>query len=162
MPLALEFAKKKEVVGFDINSSRIKKLNSGLDENLEINRKSFLSSKKLKFTSNKKDLELANCFIVTVPTPVDKNNKPDLRQLLSACKMLGKIIKRGDVIICESTVYPGCTEEKCVPIIEKFSRLKLNKDFCGYSPERINPGDKIHTITNVKKLYLVLHQKLLC
>ena len=105
------------------------------------------------FTSNEEDLKYANCFIITVPTPIDKLKKPDLRPLLQASEMIGKIIKEGDLIIYESTVYPGCTEEVCVPILEKFSNLKFNRDFfCGYSPERINPGDKKHTISNIKKI----------
>ena len=153
LPLALEFAKKKNVIGFDINKKRIKELNSGLDQNLEFNKKKLHSSKKIKFTNNQKDLKFANCFIISVPTPIDKFKKPDLRPLFKACKIVGRIIKKGDLIIYESTVYPGCTEEQCVPIMEKFSGLQFNKDFfCGYSPERINPGDKIHTISNIKKI----------
>jgi len=153
LPLTLEFAKKKNVIGFDINKKRIKELNNGFDKNLEFSKKDLKSSTKLKFTSNKKDLKLANCFIVCVPTPVDKNKNPDLKALFAASKIVGSIIKRGDLVIFESTVYPGCTEDECVPIIEKFSGLKLNKDFfCGYSPERINPGDKVHTISKVKKI----------
>ena len=153
LPLAVEFAKKRKVIGFDTKKKRIKNLINGFDENLEIKKKQLLSLKKLKLTTKQIDLNLANTFIVAVPTPVSKNKKPDLKLLLKACKMLGKIIKKNDLIIFESTVYPGCTEEQCVPIIEKISRLKFNKDFfCGYSPERINPGDLDHTITNVKKI----------
>tara|TARA_B100000989_G_scaffold145077_1_gene108094 strand:- start:13864 stop:15114 length:1251 start_codon:yes stop_codon:yes gene_type:complete len=153
LPLALEFAKKKDVIGFDINKKRILDLNNGLDKNLDFKKKAIKSLKKIKFTNNKKHLKSANCFIISVPTPVDKFNKPDLRPLFNASKMIGEIIKKGDLIIYESTVYPGCTEEECVPLLEKFSGLKYNKDFyCGYSPERINPGDKIHTISNVKKI----------
>ena len=153
LPLALEFAKKKKVIGFDINKKRIKELNSGFDQNLEFNKKELKNSKKIKFTYNEKNLKFANCYIISVPTPVDEFKKPDLRPLFKACKMIGGIIKKGDLIIYESTVYPGCTEEQCVPILEKFSGLKFNKEFfCGYSPERINPGDKVHTISKVKKI----------
>ena len=153
LPLALEFAKKKRVIGFDINKKRIRELKSGFDINLEFNKKELKSSKKIKFTNSEKDLKFANCYIISVPTPVDKMKKPDLKPLLEACKKIGGIIKKGDLIIYESTVYPGCTEEQCVPVLEKFSKLKFNKDFfCGYSPERINPGDKVHTISNVKKI----------
>ena len=153
LPLALEFAKKKEVIGYDINKKRIKELNTGYDQNLEFNKKELQKSKKLKFTTKEKDLKFVNCFIISVPTPVDKFKKPDLNPLLKASKMVGSIIKKNDLIIYESTVYPGCTEEECVPILEKFSGLEFNKDFfCGYSPERINPGDRVHTISKVKKI----------
>lgn len=153
LPLALEFAKKKKVIGYDINHKRIKDLINGFDKNFEFNKRQLQKSKKLIFTNDKKDLKFANCYIISVPTPVDKFKKPDLRPLINACKMVGKIIKKGDVIIYESTVYPGCTEEKCVPILEQISNLKFNKDFfCGYSPERINPGDRVHTISKVKKI----------
>ena len=153
LPLALEFAKKKYVIGYDINKKRIKELNTGYDQNLEFNKKELQKSKKLKFTTKEKDLKFVNCFIISVPTPVDKLKKPDLNPLLKASKMVGSIIKKNDLIIYESTVYPGCTEEQCVPILEKFSGLEFNKDFfCGYSPERINPGDKVHTISKVKKI----------
>ncbi len=153
LPLVVEFSKKKEVIGFDINKKRVEELNKGLDQNFELNKGELRSLKKIRLTSKEKYLKFANCFIVAVPTPIDKLKKPDLRPLFKACKMLGRIIKKGDLIIFESTVYPGCTEEQCVPILEKCSRLKFNKDFfCGYSPERINPGDKLHTISNVKKI----------
>ena len=153
LPLAIEFAKKRSVIGFDINKKRIKELNLGIDKNLEHNEKELKGLKKLNFTTNDKDLKSANCFIVTVPTPVDKFKKPDLQPLFKASEIIGKTIKKGDLIIYESTVYPGCVEDECVPILEKFSKLNFNKDFfCGYSPERINPGDKEHTISNVKKI----------
>ena len=153
LPLALEFAKKKLVVGFDINEKRVAKLNAGIDENLEFSKEDFKASKKIKFTSDVEELKSINCYIITVPTPIDEFKKPDLRPLLSASEMIGKIIKKNDLVIYESTVYPGCIEEVCMPIIEKFSELKYNQDFfCGYSPERINPGDKDHTITNIKKI----------
>ncbi|MDC3174812.1 nucleotide sugar dehydrogenase, partial [Candidatus Pelagibacter sp.] len=153
LPLALEFSKKKNVIGFDINELRIKELNSGLDKNLEFNKNELNSSKQLLFTSSFDDLKLSNCFIIAVPTPIDKFKKPDLSALLNASEVVSKIIKKNDIIIYESTVYPGCIEEECVPILEKFSKLIFNKDFfCGYSPERINPGDKKHTISNIKKI----------
>ena len=153
LPLALEFAKNRKVIGFDIKKKRIEELNSGIDKNLESSKEEFQNSKQLNFTSNDEDLKQANCFIITVPTPIDELKKPDLQPLLQASEMIGKIIKEGNLIIYESTVYPGCTEEVCVPILEKFSNLKFNRDFfCGYSPERINPGDKKHTISNIKKI----------
>ncbi len=153
LPLALAFAKKKYIVAFDINKKRVKELNLGKDRNLEFSKKELKLSKKLNFTSRLEDLKSSNCFIITVPTPVDKNKKPDLSPLLTASKMIGRIIKKKDLIIYESTVFPGCIEDECVPILEKFSKLKFNKDFfCGYSPERINPGDREHKITNIKKI----------
>ena len=153
LPLALEFSKKKKVIGFDINKDRIKDLNSGIDKNLDFQKNEIQISKKLNFTYNVEDLKFANCFIITVPTPIDEFKKPDLLPLLSASEMVGKIIKKGDLIIYESTVYPGCVEDECVPILEKFSELRYNIDFfCGYSPERINPGDKKHTLSNIKKI----------
>ena len=153
LPLALEFAKKRKVICFDTNKDRILELNSGEDKNLEFKKKELKSLNKINFTNNIDSLKFANCFIIAVPTPVDDLKKPDFKPLLNASKMIGKIIKKGDLVIYESTVYPGCTEEKCVPVLERFSGLKFNKDFfCGYSPERINPGDKKHKISNVKKI----------
>ena len=153
LPLALEFSKKKNVIGFDIDKKRIRELTSGKDKNLEFNKEELRVSKQLHFTDKLEDLKSANCFIITVPTPVDKFKKPDLKSLFMASETIGKIIKKGDLIIYESTVYPGCIEEECVPILEKFSNLNYNQDFfCGYSPERINPGDKDHTIANIKKI----------
>ena len=153
LPLTLEFAKKKKVIGFDINKKRIEELNSGIDKNLEFNRDELKSSKQLNFTNNEEDLKSANCYIITVPTPIDKFKKPDLTPLMKASETIGKVMKQGDLIIYESTVYPGCVEEVCVPMLEKFSKFKFNQDFfCGYSPERINPGDKEHTISNIKKV----------
>ena len=153
LPLALEFSKKKEVIGFDINEKRIEELKSGIDKNLEFSQKELLGQNNLNFTNNIKDFKSVNCYIITVPTPVDKLKKPDLKPLMSASKMVGEIIKKDDLIIYESTVYPGCVEEECVPLLEKFSGLNFNQDFfCGYSPERINPGDKKHTISNIKKI----------
>ena len=153
LPLALEFAKKKEVIGYDIYEKRIEELSSGKDKNLEFSKEELICSKQLNFTNNIQDLKSANCFIITVPTPIDKFKKPDLGPLLNASEMIGRIIKKGDLIIYESTVYPGCVEELCVPILEKFSKLQFNRDFfCGYSPERINPGDQKRTLTNIKKI----------
>jgi UDP-N-acetyl-D-galactosamine dehydrogenase len=153
LPLGLEFAKKRKVIGFDIDKKRIEELNSGIDKNLEFNKDELQNSNQLNFTNNQDDLKSANCYIITIPTPVDKFKKPDLTLLLKASETIGKIIKQGDLVIYESTVYPGCTEEICVPVLEKFSKLKFNQDFfCGYSPERINPGDKEHTISNIKKV----------
>ena len=153
LPLALEFAKKRSVTCFDINEERIKELNDGFDRNLEFNKNELRKSKKLKFTNNIKELKSSNCYIITVPTPIDEFNKPNLKPLLKASETVGNLIKKKDLIIYESTVYPGCVEEECVPVLEKFSGLKFNKDFfCGYSPERINPGDKEHTISNIKKI----------
>ena len=153
LPLAIEFAKKRQVIGFDVNSKRINDLKLGLDKTKEIAKKKLIKAKKLFLTNSKKYLELANCYIVTVPTPIDKFRKPDLTPLLNASKMLGKVLKKNDIVIYESTVFPGCTEEKCVPILEKYSKLKFNKSFfCGYSPERNNPGDKKNKIWNIKKV----------
>jgi UDP-N-acetyl-D-galactosamine dehydrogenase len=153
LPLTLEFAKKKKVIGFDTNKKRIEELNLGIDKNLEFNRDDLKRSQQLNFTSKVEDLKSSNCFIITVPTPIDKFKKPDLVPLMKASETIGKIMKQGDLIIYESTVYPGCVEDECVPVLEKFSKLKFNQDFfCGYSPERINPGDKNHTISNIKKV----------
>jgi len=153
LPLAVEFGKKYKTIGFDINKIRIAQLLKGNDITLETTKNAINESKHLKFSSDIDDLEKCNIFIVTVPTPINKFKTPDLSPLLSATKMLGKIIKKNDIVIYESTVYPGCTEEDCVPILESESGLKFNKDFfCGYSPERINPGDKINTLTKIKKV----------
>jgi UDP-N-acetyl-D-glucosamine/UDP-N-acetyl-D-galactosamine dehydrogenase len=153
LPLTLEFAKKREIIGFDINKKRIEELKSGIDKNLEFSKKELQSLKQLSFTSDENDLKSVNCYIVTVPTPIDEYKKPDLTPLLKATEMTSKMLKKGDLVIYESTVYPGCVEEVCVPVLEKFSKLKFNQDFfCGYSPERINPGDKEHTISKIKKV----------
>ena len=153
LPLAIEFAKKRFVIGFDIENKRIKELKSGVDKNSETKKKELKNIDQLFFTSNEKDLKSANCYIVTVPTPIDKLKKPDLRPLFNASKIISKFLKKGDLVIYESTVYPGCVEEQCAPLIEKLSGLKYNKDFfCGYSPERMNPGDKKHTVSNIKKI----------
>ena len=153
LPLALAFAKKRNIIGFDINEKRIKELKLGIDINLESKKEDFKNHKKLNFTKNTKDLKSINCFIITVPTPIDQFKKPNLKPLLKASGIVSKVLKKGDIVIFESTVYPGCIEEKCVPVLERFSSLKYNRDFfCGYSPERINPGDKKHKISNIKKI----------
>ncbi|POY34899.1 Vi polysaccharide biosynthesis protein VipA/TviB [Solitalea longa] len=194
LPLAIEFAKKYPVVGFDINQQRIEELNNGYDRTQEVETvtlqavlnstvslsevedhchpersrrvkvvedcddeellpKVTLSSNGLSFSSKLDDIRNCNIFIVTVPTPIDQFKKPDLTPLLKASETIGKVLKQGDIVIYESTVYPGCTEEDCVPVLEKVSGMKFNKDFfCGYSPERINPGDKVNTLTKIKKV----------
>jgi len=162
LPLAIEFGKKYEVLGFDINQSRIEELNLLTDRTNEadlVGMKNAMELAKsnlgigLYFSANAEDLKNYNVFIVTVPTPIDQFKAPDLNTLLKASEMLGKVLKKEDIVIYESTVYPGCTEDDCVPVLEKFSGLKFNVDFfCGYSPERINPGDKINTLTKIKKV----------
>ena len=153
LPLAVEFGKKYSTLGFDINQKRIAELIEGFDRTQESNKEEIESSKGLSFSSNIQDLQDYNVFIVTVPTPIDQFKAPDLTPLLKASKMLGGVLKNGDIVIYESTVYPGCTEEDCVPVLEKESALKFNVDFyCGYSPERINPGDKVNTLTKIKKV----------
>jgi UDP-N-acetyl-D-galactosamine dehydrogenase len=153
LPLAVELGKKRVVIGFDINTKRILELESGQDHTLEVLPDELKQAKYLTYTADITQLKLAQVFIVTVPTPIDAANRPDLTPLVSASETVGKALKKGDVVIYESTVYPGCTEEVCVPILEKFSGLKFNVDFfCGYSPERINPGDKINTLTKIKKI----------
>ena len=154
LPLAIEFAKKYKVTGFDLNKTRIKELKKNYDSTLEIKDNIISSLKKnLDFTSNIKDIKNCNIYIICVPTPIDEFNQPDLKPLISSSKIVVSIIKKKDIIIYESTVYPGVTEDICVKELEKSSGLKFNKDFfCGYSPERINPGDKVHTITKIKKI----------
>ena len=153
LPLAIEFGKKYAVIGFDINEQRIEELKNGFDRTKEANADEIKSANKLSFSFNSNSLNDCNVFIITVPTPIDKYHSPDIRILLSATKMIGKKLKQNDLVIYESTVYPGCTEEDCVPVLENESGLVFNKDFfCGYSPERINPGDKINTLVNIKKV----------
>ena len=153
LPLAVEFGKVIEVVGFDINKDRIEELKKGFDRTREVNPEELRASAKLTFSSDSNDLKKVNYFIVTVPTPVDDSKKPDLKPLIRASKAVGGLLKKGDIVIYESTVYPGCTEEICVPVLEETSGLKFNVDFfCGYSPERINPGDKLHRVTTIKKV----------
>ena len=152
-PLAVEFGKLYPTLGFDIDATRISDLNRGYDRTQEVSDAQLKASAQLKFSSELNDLSGCNTFIVTVPTPIDHFKKPDLGPLLKASEMIGSVLKKGDVVIYESTVYPGCTEEDCVPVLEKRSGLKFNEDFfCGYSPERINPGDKVNTLTKIKKV----------
>ena len=162
LPLAIEFGKKYRVIGFDINKARIEELQTGKDHTLEADLENMKqavklqeanSDKGLSFSSDETDLKTCNIYIVTVPTPIDQFNTPDLQPLISASKMLGRVISKNDMVIYESTTYPGCTEEDCVPVIERISGLKYNIDFfAGYSPERINPGDKVNTLTTIKKV----------
>ncbi|QKJ28033.1 polysaccharide biosynthesis protein, nucleotide sugar dehydrogenase, TviB family [Aliarcobacter cibarius] len=155
LPLAHAFSEKYEVVGFDISKWRIDELSSGYDRTLELNETQVNEAIKngMKFTLDINDIKECNIYIVTVPTPIDKNKRPDLTPLIKASETVGKVLKQNDIVIYESTVYPGATEEDCVPILEKFSTLTFNKDFfCGYSPERINPGDKEHTVTKILKV----------
>ena len=153
LPLALEFSKKIHVTGFDIDKKKIKLLRTGIDKTKDLKKKDLINSTKLFLTSDRNDLKKANCYIITVPTPINKFKKPNLQPLLLASEIVSKSLSKGDIVIYESTVFPGCTEEECVPILEKFSTLKYNKDFfCGYSPERINPGDKKYRISNIKKI----------
>ena len=153
LPLAIEFGKFFNTLGFDINSSRVNELISGKDRTLEVNSKELKQATKLKYTSNLNDLKNSNIYIITVPTPTTSNNKPDLSSLIKASEMVGSLLDKDDLVIYESTVYPGATEEDCVPVLEKHSKLEFNKDFfCGYSPERINPGDKKHTLTKIVKV----------
>ncbi|MEN9862339.1 MAG: hypothetical protein RLZZ601_103 [Pseudomonadota bacterium] len=153
LPLAVEFGKKRPVVGFDINQKRIAELKSGIDHTLEVSAEELKEAGQLSFGHELTDLSGSNCFIVTVPTPIDQHKNPDLTPLIRASETVGKILKSGDIVIYESTVYPGCTEEICVPILEKYSGLKFNQDFfAGYSPERINPGDKEHRVSTIKKV----------
>jgi UDP-N-acetyl-D-glucosamine/UDP-N-acetyl-D-galactosamine dehydrogenase len=153
LPLAVEFSKKFPVIGFDINKKRIEELVNGIDKTKEINSDDLEKATNLKFSTDLVDISKANIYIITVPTPIDNFKKPDLRPLLSASKNVGSVLKKGDLVIYESTVYPGCTEEDCVPVLESESGLKYNLDFfCGYSPERINPGDKVRTLNNIMKV----------
>lgn len=157
LPLAIEFARKHKVVGLDIDKSRIKELKEGKDKTGEINlvelAKVLKAKSGLRLSSNRQDIADANIYIVTVPTPINDKKQPDLSHLLAVSKMISKFLKKNDILIYESTVYPGCTEEDCVPVLEKGSGLKYNQDFfCGYSPERISPGDKINTLTKIKKV----------
>lgn len=153
LPLAVESGKLYTTVGYDIDQDRIAELKEGTDRTLEVSTKELNQSKSLSFSSDESSLKDCNFYIVTVPTPVDKNKNPDLRPILSASKAIGSLLKKGDIVVYESTVFPGCTEEECVPVLEAESGLTFNKDFyCGYSPERINPGDKQHRITNILKV----------
>ncbi|MDC0861382.1 nucleotide sugar dehydrogenase [Alphaproteobacteria bacterium] len=151
LPLALEFSKSYNVVGYDLNSKRVKSLAENHDENLET--EGNIVTKNLQLTANYKEIKDCNIYIIAVPTPIDSKYKPDISILISACKTVGKLITKNDIVVIESTVYPGCTRNDCMPVISKYSKLKANKDyFFGYSPERINPGDKIHTLSSIKKV----------
>ncbi len=153
LPLAVEFGRIRPVYGFDINERRIQELKNGNDLTREVSSHDLLAAKHLTYTACSDDLRNCNCFIIAVPTPIDNHKRPDLTPILKASELVGKILKKGDIVIYESTVYPGCTEEDCVPVLEKFSGLVFNLDFyCGYSPERINPGDREHRLINIKKV----------
>lgn len=153
LPLAVEFGKKRDVIGFDINQPRIDELNTGVDSTLEVEPELLAEAQGLVFTCDVEKLKEANTYLVTVPTPIDDAKKPDLTPLIKASEMIGKVLKKGDIVIYESTVYPGATEEDCVPVLEAVSGLTFNQDFfAGYSPERINPGDKEHRVTNILKV----------
>ena len=153
LPLAVEFGKQRPVIGFDINAERIAALQQGQDTTLETTDKELREAKHLRYTTDSEALRAANFFIVTVPTPIDAHKRPDLTPLIKASETVGRVLKAGDIVVYESTVYPGCTEEDCVPVLERYSVLKFNQDFfCGYSPERINPGDKEHRVTTIKKV----------
>src|SRR5690554_1902619 len=153
LPLAVEFGKRRPVLGFDINTRRIDELLEGQDHTLEVESEELARATQLRFTADAEALAEANVFIVTVPTPIDQYKQPDLTPLIRASETIGRVLKRGDIVIYESTVYPGATEEVCVPVLESISGLRFNEDFyAGYSPERINPGDKQHRVTNIKKV----------
>jgi len=153
LPLAVEFGKQRPVIGFDINAERIAALQEGMDITLETTDEELREAKHLRYTTDSEALRAANCYIVTVPTPIDAHKRPDLTPLIKASETVGRVLKAGDIVIYESTVYPGCTEEDCVPVLERHSCLKFNQDFfCGYSPERINPGDKEHRVTTIQKV----------
>jgi len=153
LPLAVEFGKKRSVIGFDINTRRIDALKAGHDHTLEVSDEELAEAAQLSYTADRAELGQANVFIVTVPTPIDEYKQPDLTPLVKASETIGAVLKRGDIVIYESTVYPGATEEDCVPVLERVSGLKFNVDFyAGYSPERINPGDKEHRVSTIKKV----------
>ena len=153
LPLAVEFGKQFKTLGFDINQTRVDELKAGNDHTLECSQEQLASSRRLNFSTDLPQLEDCDIYIVTVPTPIDENKTPDLKPLIGASMNIGKVLAPGDLVIYESTVYPGCTEEDCVPVLERESGLKFNSDFfCGYSPERINPGDKEHTVTKILKV----------
>src|SRR5262249_19762755 len=153
LPLAVEFGKHFETVGFDLNARRIAELEAGRDNTLEVSAEELGSASQLTFTTDPERLRRCRVFIVTVPTPIDGYKRPDLSPLERASETVGKLLKKGDIVVYESTVYPGCTEEDCVPILERLSGLRFNREFfAGYSPERINPGDKQHRLTTIKKI----------
>lgn len=153
LPLAVEFGKKRKVVGFDINANRVAELQAGRDHTLEVDSDELHSAVHLSYTTDSAALAACDFFIITVPTPIDAHKRPDLTPLIKASVTIGKVLKKGDIVVYESTVYPGATEEECVPVLEQYSGLKFNRDFfVGYSPERINPGDKSHRVTTIKKV----------
>ncbi|MEZ9835991.1 Vi polysaccharide biosynthesis UDP-N-acetylglucosamine C-6 dehydrogenase TviB [Vibrio sp. 10N.261.52.C11] len=153
LPLAVEFGKVRKTIGFDINDRRVTELKEGVDHTQECSKEELLSAEQLSFTSNVKNISQCNIYIVTVPTPIDEHKQPDLSPLIKASETIGKVLKTGDIVIYESTVYPGATEEVCIPVLEASSKLTFNQDFyAGYSPERINPGDKEHRVINIKKV----------
>tara|TARA_Y100001970_G_scaffold294294_1_gene449962 strand:+ start:34463 stop:35734 length:1272 start_codon:yes stop_codon:yes gene_type:complete len=153
LPLAIEFGKKYSTFGYDINKKRIENLKLGNDLNNDISLNKFHVNKKLSFTNNLNNIKNCNYYIICVPTPVDSKNKPDMSGVINASKVIAKLLKKNDIVIYESTVFPGATDDICIPILEKYSRLKINDEFyCGYSPERINPGDKTHTLTRIRKI----------
>lgn len=153
LPLAVEFGKKAPTIGFDINQARIDELSAGRDSTLECSDNELAEAKYLSYTSSLQELKECNVYIVTVPTPIDEHKQPDLTPLIKASEALGTVVNQGDIIVYESTVYPGATEEDCIPVVERVSGLKFNQDFfAGYSPERINPGDKEHRVTNILKV----------
>ncbi|WP_240797132.1 nucleotide sugar dehydrogenase [Vibrio tasmaniensis] len=153
LPLAVEFAKKNDVIGFDINIDRVKELEKNIDNTLEVEEEHLKNAERLSYTNNPVDIKECNVYVVTVPTPIDASNNPNLYPLISASKIVGSVLSKGDVVIYESTVYPGATEETCIPLLEENSEMIFNQDFfVGYSPERINPGDKVNTLTKIKKV----------
>lgn len=153
LPLAVEFGKLRKTIGFDINDKRVSELKEGVDHTQECSKEELLSAVQLSFTSNVENISQCNIYIVTVPTPIDEHKQPDLSPLVKASETIGKVLKKGDIVIYESTVYPGATEEVCIPVLEASSKLTFNQDFyAGYSPERINPGDKEHRVINIKKV----------
>ena len=152
LPIALEFARKLSVIGFDIKPERVELMKKGIDPSRELESEAFIGC-DIQYTHRLEDLKVAKFYVVAVPTPIDDHNLPDLKPLLAATETVGKVLKKGDYVVYESTVYPGCTEEDCVPLLEKLSGLKYIQDFkVGFSPERINPGDKVHTLTTIKKI----------
>lgn len=153
LPLAVEFGKQYKTIGFDINKKRIEELKNGHDRTLEVSSEELKEAEKLEYTFELEGLKQVDVYIVTVPTPIDEYKRPDLTPLIKASETVGKVLQKGNVVVYESTVYPGCTEEDCVPVLEKVSGLKFEQDFyCGYSPERINPGDKEHRVSTIKKI----------
>ena len=153
LPLAVEFGKKRSVIGYDISAARIAALKNGHDATLEVSEEELREATGLHYTTDLADLTNCNVYIVTVPTPIDEHKRPDLSPLIKASGAIGKVLKKGDIVIYESTVYPGATEEDCAPVLEAVSGLKFNVDFyMGYSPERINPGDKLHRVSTIKKV----------